>query len=268
MPRTPPGREVTLRVANGVPPDAMQRRFLTPFSVRACVLATCLFPSLAASGCGIVHIGNGHARTEMRSASGFDAIVSEGELDVTVVLGDTESVEITCDSNLLEYIEVETDGHALVIAEEEGHNIAPRATCVARVTAVRLVALESYGSGNLRARGTVSELESVTTMGSGNVHVENLGCEDLELVTTGSGNATITGVVAQASLQSTGSGNVNATDLVAQRGHVRTTGSGNVKLHATESVDIHSSGSGDVEVWGDPEHRRHEASGSGRIRYH
>lgn len=222
----------------------------------------------ALCGCWVPHIGNGKPKTEERAASPFDAIVTEGEVDVTVVMGDAEGVTVTCDSNLLEYIEVETEGSTLVISERRGHNIEPRAECFALVTAVDLFALESHGSGNLRTRGSVADLDTVLTSGSGDVLIEDLGCTEIELVTTGSGDATISGAVAHVTLRTTGSGDVEAADLMSQSALVRTTGSGDVKFHATETVDIRTTGSGDVHVWGDPGDRNEHRSGSGDIRYH
>jgi len=54
--------------------------------------------------------GNGISRTETRDAEGFDEIASSGDFTVTVMPGDSYSVEVTAESNLLPYISTNVDG--------------------------------------------------------------------------------------------------------------------------------------------------------------
>ena len=45
-------------------------------------------------------------------------------------------------------------------------------------------------------------------------------------------------------------------------------GSGGVRVYATDSVDITLTGSGDVDVWGNPTDRTESDTGSGNVVYH
>lgn len=225
--------------------------------------------SLSTAGCwvGVVR-GNGDPSTERHALSGFDTIRTYGSLDVEVTMGDTESVEVTCDSNLHAHLDITVHGGELEFDTDTGVSIAPRTECVARVTATRLVAASSSGSGNLWVEGAAPELADLRTSGSGDAHVGEVGSESLEVCTTGSGNIELGGNVYRFEVKTTGSGDVRARDLVAQRVTARATGSGSIAVFAEEYVDARTTGSGDIDVWGLPDEHHEKSTGSGEVRFH
>ena len=63
-----------------------------------------------------------------------------------------------------------------------------------------------------------------------------------------------------------GSGDVDARDLKAQEAYVKVSGSGDVKVYASEGFRGRVTGSGDIDIYGNPEHVSRHVSGSGDIR--
>ncbi len=82
----------------------------------------------------------------------------------------------------------------------------------------------------------------------------------------GSGNFEIKGTGEKAKFDVTGSGDIDANDFVTKSAEAQTTGSGNINCHATESLDAHIMGSGDIRYSGNPPSVKSKAMGSGEIK--
>ncbi|MEE9386901.1 MAG: head GIN domain-containing protein [Nannocystaceae bacterium] len=219
------------------------------------------------SSCSLNIVGNGYATTMPHRVASFYAIESTGPVDLVVSVGAEQSVSLRCDSNLHEHINVFVDDHELVI--ETGHeSISPRTDCTATIVTDTLYDLKTAGSGDIQVNGPTPDLYRVQSTGSGDVRIAEVTSAKLELFTTGSGDATIIGVTGHARLETTGSGGLYARKLVARAAVVRSTGSGSVDVHATESVHVRTSGSGNVDIWGAPQSRYVTTAGSGEVHYH
>src|SRR6187397_3039979 len=69
--------------------------------------------------------GSGHVITENRTASGFNNVDISGAIDVYVKQDSVSSVKVEADDNILEYIEVHTDGSTLEIHTENNIRLRP-----------------------------------------------------------------------------------------------------------------------------------------------
>ncbi len=108
---------------------------------------------------------------------------------------------------------------------------------------------------------------SVRTSGSGDVVITGIDAREVELATTGSGDARLAGAAHALDARSSGSGDINARALDAERAVLTTSGSGDLRATAHTKATAHSSGSGDITIWGNPDRRERSSSGSGDIRF-
>ncbi len=246
-------------------------------------------------GCIIeVHGGDGVPATEVRAVGAFDAIANEVSLDVDITYGETPSVTVTCDENLLENIVARVDGSTLVITTERSDGfwiqLDPRTPCGVSVITPTLVSLSSYGSGDVEVLGpTGFALQEVLATGSGDVVirpllsterfdglatgsgaliVNELLAETVSLTSTGSGGLSVSGGSAGfLELVGSGSGDLEARGLVAQVVDATLSGSGDGEVTASEAITASLSGSGDLRVWGSPAQRDVNSTGSGEVRF-
>ena len=143
------------------------------------------------------------------------------------------------------------------------------------------------GNGDLRIEGEVQNLASLEVRGNGEVDIDQVTTDRLDLVASGnsiiqidtlesnevlidlSGNATITigGTSAEGAIVSSGSGVLTAGDLMLEVLYIELTGSGDATVHVTDRISGFVSGSGSLDVFGDPEGDV-ESSGSGEVRWH
>jgi hypothetical protein len=196
--------------------------------------------------------GNGNLETEQRSLSNFDGVVSHGSFDITVSTGDSHTVNVEADENLLEYIETEVDGGTLRIKTKRGFNLRPRSDIRITVTAPNFNELSSHGSGNIKGKNLLKATENAKLhlSGSGNIDVD-IEAPAVDAEIAGSGNISVSGSAKEFSGTIHGSGDIRAVDMQSEQSKVEIAGSGNVEVFATNKLDIRIMGSGGVKYKGD-----------------
>ena len=90
---------------------------------------------------------------------------------------------------------------------------------------------------------TVPKLSEPTLAGGGNVVVTGITTESLTITLSGSGNLTGSGTAGSLDVTLSGSGNAWFTDLVADDVHAVPSGSGNIFVTASKSLDASVPGS-------------------------
>jgi hypothetical protein len=208
--------------------------------------------ALAASGCcsmarfGTTTVqGSGSVASEARRLGRFTSIVIQNSADVDIALGDTGSVTIEAEDNLLPYIQTRVWLGRLTI----------RTRPLASISATRPIHIIV----------TTRTLGSVSLQGSGNVRAADLNGKALQVRLPGSGTIAATGTVDQLRISLDGSGDIACSTLQARATTVNLTGSGNVSVYASERLDATLSGSGNIRYAGNPATVRPRISGSGHI---
>ena len=228
--------------------------------------------------------GSGISATETREPGAFQAVGNELSILAEVTLGDSQSVTITCDDNLLQYIRTEVHGGELQIDTPNNTFLRPNVDCFVSITTPTLEslsgsgsgdtvatgdfpdlsALDNSGSGAVSARGGHFPLQSVHVSGSGALNADDIDTNCVTLDSTGSGTLHASGVAGCASLDSSGSGGIDAISLTVLEADIHSSGSGDVSLTALKTATIDLSGSGNVRVAGGAS-MQVDDSGSGEV---
>jgi hypothetical protein len=211
------------------------------FSILACV---CIISFTYASNDEDLK-GNGKVTTEQRTVGSFGKISSAGSIDVQLVQGNSESVEVTCDENLLSYIITEVKDNGLSIHIKEKTSLSPTKLIV-KVNLKNIAALNAAGSGDI---STVNALKcdqlDVSQGGSGDIQL-NITANKLAISKAGSGDFQIEGKAGKLSISSAGSGDVHAEKLIVENPDISMVGSGDIFLQKNARAKVSSIGSGDV----------------------
>ncbi|MEE8468248.1 MAG: head GIN domain-containing protein, partial [Planctomycetota bacterium] len=188
--------------------------------------------------------GSGVSASEIRAVSGFEGLVVDDSLNVTVQVGASSSlVTIHADDNLLTYVSTELEGGRLILAVQDGYRLDPTPQIEVRLPI----------------------LTSLTYAGSGRVQLEGVWGESLQLTLAGSGDLNASGRVASLDVRLVGSGDLDLFDLSADRVRIDATGSGDVRLFARQELSVRRFGSGDVVYRGAPAVTQ-KSFGSGDVR--
>ena len=189
--------------------------------------------------------GSGKITSEERNVRGFSSIRVDGIAEVTVKIGESESVTLETDDNLLPLIETNVSGKTLVIRTQNGSDVHP--------------------SKDVNVTITMKSFDGAEINGSGNITVEDVNAANVDLSINGSGNISVTGSAESIRATLRGSGNIISDGLQAQEAIVRLSGSGNITVFASERLDAVVSGSGTVKYAGNPAKVEQSVPGSGSI---
>lgn len=227
-------------------------------------------PSLA---CGLFTtnavIGSGEIVTQTIDVSGFQRVTLEGFGDVFIEQGQTESLSVETDDNILPLLDIRVRGSELILGTKNGVDVNPSKSITYTVTVQDLDDVTLAGSGTFQVGSLKSGNFGVSVSGSGDVNISSLEAEELSIALNGSGNIFVENIDVKTvgtSLQ--GSGDIKL-EGQADTQKVRVSGSGNYLAGdlQTNATDVHVPGSADVTVWVEDE-LSITVSGSGDIRYY
>jgi hypothetical protein len=207
--------------------------------------------------------GNGIVRTEMRDAEGFNEIASSGDFIVTVMPGNSYSVEITAESNLLPYISTNVDGKTLKIRTTGIHSLRQNEQIEIFITTPALNGLSLSGSGLIKTGSFMSDNFRITLSGSGDIDTQ-ISTETLKANVSGSGNIFIEGDAFDSEFVISGSGKIKSYDLEQNICSAAISGSGDMYVNVSETIDARISGSGRVNYINYPVVYS-SVSGSGKV---
>ena len=169
------------------------------------------------------------------------------------------------DDNIVPLITTEIQGDTLVVSTQAGTSLRTRQPVVVSVQFVQLKSAELRGSGDLNLSGVQGERFEAALAGSGDLRIAQAQLGQLHASVAGSGDLTAQGQAGEVRYTVAGSGDLHAAGLVAQRGSVSVAGSGDARVHATESLAVSIAGSGDVWVSGQPPRLTQSIAGSGDV---
>ncbi|WP_374356265.1 head GIN domain-containing protein [Chitinimonas sp.] len=233
--------------------------------------------------------GNGSEKTETRSITAVSEVQADGAIDVEVSIGDTPSLTVSGDANLLKLIVTEQQGSQLRIRAERSFSsnnpvrvklVTPALKAARHAGSGELAvdglkggdfALDVTGSGDTRLAGKVDTLTAhlvgsgdldadqlqpgkvdLDVLGSGDVSLGRVSVDTFKAAVKGSGSVTASGSAKQLTGNVLGSGDLNLGDLHAEAADVSVMGSGDIAIFASQSVKATASGSGEVTVAGKP----------------
>lgn len=192
----------------------------------------------------------------------LNAIVVEGSTDVTVVRGDTQRVEVTGQSELIDLIKTKVDNGVWEITTTRCFSTDREFTV--RLTLPMLNSVITEGSGNVTSEEVFNTGKThLAIKGSGNIAIDTLHEGLLEVVIEGSGSVSVNGTCRELEFLSKGSGDLRALGLAANAAEIELKGSGSAELTAISELEADLTGSGSLHYKGKPEvSTKVEGSGS------
>ncbi|MCL2175764.1 MAG: DUF2807 domain-containing protein [Treponema sp.] len=248
----------------------------------AVLLAAVVISAVYVSCNGIPVKGNGNLVTFERTVLEFEKINSSVDAEVRFHAGKEYRIVITVDSNLEEYVEIETKNNVLNIRTQNGSYLFTKFLVDVYCPVLKGVSISGSGSfsGNdkiiaasfeaiISGSGSINGIiecddYTVNISGSGKVNV-SITCNNLSADLSGSGNIIITGTGNNSNVRISGSGKFNGIDYKSNNVTARISGSGNMNIWAVESINAIISGSGSIKYRGTPK-IDFNGSGSGQIR--
>lgn len=209
--------------------------------------------------------GEGDVVSQDLDLNEFDGISLAFSGDVYLTQGETQSVTVEAQQNIIDNITTEVEGRHWKIRFDRP---------VRSAKSVKVyITMKTLDKAIVSGSGSIISQEAFTDIGDLRLGVSGSGNIDLELAArgaidgqiSGSGNIELHGRAAALDGAISGSGNIRAYDLEVGSGMVQISGSGNAQVNVTGELEVRISGSGDVTYKGRPTALRSKVSGSGDV---
>lgn len=174
--------------------------------------------------------GNGIEATVTRTVEAFTQVAHFGAATINITVGDTQSVTITGDENILPYISTTVTDGKLTIRPTQP--ILPQDPTTIDITVTDLSLLELGGAGDI----TVTELDN----------------DALTINVAGAGSFVLSGQTAALTATLDGAGSIDASELVADTATITIAGSGNADVNVATALNVTITGIGSVYYTGNP----------------
>jgi hypothetical protein len=212
--------------------------------------------------------GSGVVKTETRQVAEFQSISVDYPADITIRQGDSESITIEAEDNLLPQLATDVRDGTLYLENTEKNwqdRVNPTKTVMVTITVVELNKVQFPTAGKLLIEGLQTDSLTVSVSGAGDVTLTDLEAGDLGFNLSGAGNINADGACESLQLSISGLGNFNGGDLESQDAEVHISGAGSATVWAQQALDASISGAGSIDYYGKPKVSEH-ISGVGSVR--
>lgn len=174
------------------------------------------------------------AAEQTRPLPAFDAVSTEGPINMVVEVGKTQSVVLTGDDKFIASVETRVvDGKLLITFPKKPKN-------------------ELHLSSDTRILISMPALRAFHVEGAGSAELKNVKGDSVDIGFEGAGRLVASGTVNLMKLNARGVGEVDTHALQAQRADVTFEGIGAVKVYASERLDAVVRGMGSLNYFGNP----------------
>ncbi len=196
--------------------------------------------------------GNGELAEESRKVSGFNRVELSGIGTLIIEQGESESLVISAEKNILKFLESRVRGSTLFLGTQDFVNLQPTEDITYRLSVTDLRDIETSGLGNVNLDSLETDQLTVRISGSGEVFIKSLVADTFDARISGLGMVEIAGEVGDQRIEISGAGDYVAGDLSSLNARVEISGTGDALLWVQEKIDVDISGAGSVRYYGSP----------------
>jgi hypothetical protein len=212
--------------------------------------------------------GNGNVKKETRDVSNFTGVTVSGSVNVQLAYGNSNTITVEADENVLPYIETKVENGTLAVSTKNKWGIRTKSKIIVYASLTKLTNLRVSGSGNISGSGDFSNdgKTDISISGSGNINLSMNSFNETKISVSGSGNVVLKGnSTNNIDASVSGSGDIDCIEINCNDVFAHVSGSGNIKVNASRSIDAKVSGSGNIYYKGSATNINLKSSGSGKI---
>lgn len=223
------------------------------FAVILLVLGIGILLSACMNGMPNVVRGSGKLSTTTQELSGVTGVQLATLGDLTILLGNQESLVIEAEDNLLPLFETKMSSGVLTIQTKPNTSMLTTKPVKYTLTVKSLKSLAVSSSGNISAPTLNVDHFTLAVSSSGKITLAGLQAKRLQASISSSGGITIeTGQVDQQTINISSSGNYLAGDVQSVTAQCNISSSGDATIWVTESLTGNLSSSGNINYYGNP----------------
>ncbi len=202
--------------------------------------------------------GSGIIIKQERSIRDIHSVDISGMGTVVLSQGDTESLEIETDDNLMQYIISDVDGHTLKIKIDDKVRIQPSSTIVYYLAVKKIKKIVLQGAVKVKAGKIETDELSFQMFGSSRIDA-TIDVKELEVESSGSTKCNLQGNAEKQKIKISGSGFYNAGKLLSKECDIDVSGAARIMVNVTDDLKVDASGVAFIGYKGDPNVRKKSA---------
>ncbi len=241
---------------------------------------------LTLTGCFATEVvsGNGNIKTYDFEYENFDTVVLGNNFDVILEQSDDYYVEITCDSNIVDYLDVRVNSDTLYIRLDQFisyKNVAPIARVrlptvekisgsgASEISMINEFILDNNieinlsGSSDFTGNFTARDFNASASGSSDFYSVINV--DDLDIDLSGASSVTLEGKGHNLNLDISGASDADLVNIQLNNANVDLSGASDATININGSLNLEASGASSLEYKGDPTISSSELSGASEI---
>lgn len=208
--------------------------------------------------------GNGNIITEEKTPGSFSKIDASGAFDIILKQGETESVSIEADENLMEYIIVNNNSGRLIIDNKE--NISPTHDIIITVTFRDLNYIEVSGACDIKSsEQLVFNKIEFECSGASDCKL-NFEAKNCKFDISGASELDLRGKSNNVEFDGSGAIDINAEEFEISECEIDLSGAAEADIFVTKSLDIDISGAASLSYKGGANITRQSVSGAASIK--
>jgi hypothetical protein len=195
--------------------------------------------------------------TQQREVSRFNRVDFRGIGRLILSQGEKQSVTVTASEAVISHVRTEVREGVLIVSLHWWpgmlFRISDMRTLEVRLVVEDLAGLKVSGAGIVESReGLQVKDMKIHLSGAGEIRLELHG-RRIGTHLTGAGRVVLWGEADAQDIHLTGAGSVQAERLVSRSAQIHSSGAGECRVHATESLDVRLRGAGTVRYLGNPQ---------------
>ncbi len=196
--------------------------------------------------------GSGKVVTETRKASNFDSIEVSYPAQVFISQGESESVKIEGEDNVLPGLKSEVrDGTLRIYYQvQKDKHVNPTKTVKITIVVKELKDVNFESAGELTLDGIEADDLNVSVSGAGNLKLNEITAHNLTVDLSGAGSMTASGKSDDLHIVISGFGSYDGKSMRSKTAEVDLSGAGSATLWVDEELDAQISGAGSVNYYG------------------
>ena len=194
--------------------------------------------------------GNKNVVIEEREVSGFNALELGGSITVYIEIGETHSLKIETDENLLSKVKSEVKGQVLHL---KTNTIKNPAKLNAYIIMPEVAFIKASGATDVIGKSLIARDEfKLDASGAASMNL-NLDVRYLESVVSGAADVHLSGIANTHKLDLSGAGGMDAKSLVSSKTIYNMSGVSDATLNVTDELIGEKSGVASINVIGNPD---------------
>lgn len=212
-------------------------------------------------------LAGNNEKTENRKVDGFDAIKVSTGIDLYLTMGETESVEVIADDDIIDNIITEVKDGTLRIYMKKGNwfNWGGNKSRKAYVTVKELIAIDASSGSDVRTENTLKgESLKVKASSGSDVNIDVI-YKNVWVDTSSGSDARLSGKAKTFEAEASSGSDIKAQKLESAICRVKASSGSDITVSVSSELYARASSGGDIRYYGDPSVRDTDESSGGDV---